>query len=101
MALFRISLTIAVLTVSMASSALAAEEVLRKNRAGDNYCQMKFPALSQRSLVAHFPSPKSASTGDIIDYYGACDETPTGADQFLHRKHESAFMIGRQYEDGD
>jgi len=99
MTLFRTTLTIAVLTASMATSALAADEVLSKDHAGDNYCHMKFPAISRRTLSSDHPTLKSAQTGDVIDYSGPCDESPTGADQILEQKHEDEFMFERQYED--
>ena len=101
MTFIRTTLTIAVLTGTLASTAFAANEILIKERAGDNYCHMKFPALNEYSLATQNPSLESRSTGDIIDYYGSCDESPTSANQILEQKHEEAFMFGRQYEDGE
>jgi hypothetical protein len=44
-----------------------------------NYCHEKFPAMSESSLAGN--RPQVNPTGDIIDFYGSCDETPTGKDQ--------------------
>lgn len=101
MTFIRTTLTIAVLTGALASSAFAANDVLVKDRAGDNYCHMKFPAIRQRTLSSDQPALKSAQTGDVIDYNGPCNESPTGPDQVLEQKHEESFMFGRNYEDGD
>lgn len=101
MTFIRTTLTIAVLTGALASTAFAADEVLIKDRADENYCHMKFPAISDDSLATKNPSLESPATGDIIDYYGSCDETPTSASQVLDQKHEETFMFGREYEDGE
>ena len=101
MTFIRTTLTIAVLTGTLAGTAFAANDVLTKDRAENNYCHMKFPAMNENSLSAKRPSLESPGTGDIIDYYGSCDESPTSANQILEQKHEEEFMFGRQYEDGD
>jgi hypothetical protein len=44
-----------------------------------NYCHEKFPAMSESSLAGNHPQVNP--TGDIIDFYGSCDETATGKDQ--------------------
>ena len=95
------TLTMLVLASTMAGTALAADGVLTKQEAGENYCHMKFPAIRPRTLDTDHPALKSSQTGDVIDYNGSCDEAPTSADQVLEQKHEESFMFGRQYEDGD
>ena len=42
-----------------------------------------------------------SGTGDVIDYYGDCNESPTDKDQVLEQKHDEEFSFGRAYEDGD
>ena len=101
MTFIRTTLTIAVLTGALASTAFAANDVLIKERAGNNYCHMKFPAISDDSLATKNPSLESPATGDIIDYYGSCDESPTSANQILEQKHEEELRFGREYEDGE
>jgi hypothetical protein len=95
-------LTMLILAASLAGSASAANNgILVKDDAGNNYCHMKFPAMTARSLVSKQPQLKSAQTGDVVDYSGSCDESPTGKDQILEQKHEESFMFGRDYEDGE
>ena len=47
----------------------------------DSYCHEKFPAMQGRTLGTNDPTLKSANTGDVIDFYGPCNEKPTGKDQ--------------------
>jgi hypothetical protein len=90
-----------VLIGSLAGSAYAAGGVLEKDEASGNYCHMKFPAIRQRTLASETPQVKSSTTGDVIDFYGSCAETPTGNDQITQQKHDDAFRFGRDFEDGD
>jgi hypothetical protein len=62
---------------------------------------MKFAAIRPRTLDTDHPQLKRPDTGDVIDFYGACDESPTGMDQVISQKHEEEFRFGRDYEDGD
>ena len=62
---------------------------------------MKFPAIRPTTLDTDHPQLKRPDTGDVIDFYGACDESPTGMDQVISQKHEEEFRFGRDYEDGD
>jgi hypothetical protein len=52
-----------------------------------NYCHQKFRAMSESSLAGNHPQVNP--TGDIIDFYGSCDETPTGKDQVHSQKIEN------------
>jgi hypothetical protein len=91
------TLSILVLAGSLAGSAIG----LVKEQAGENYCHQKFPTITQKSLGTDHPRLKNAQTGDVIDYYGSCDESPTGSDQVLEQKRKESFMFGRAYEDGE
>ncbi len=68
---------------SLAGSAIAAEDgILSKVSAADeNYCHMRFPAIKEETLWGNNPQLKDSSSGDMIDFYGPCDESPTSADQ--------------------
>jgi hypothetical protein len=90
-----------VLVGSLAGSASAAGGVLSPQAAADDYCHMKFPAIRARTLASNHPQLKRSSTGDQIDFYGSCDENPTGKDQVISQKQEEQFRFGREYEDGD
>jgi hypothetical protein len=78
------TLSMLVLAGSLAGNAIAAEKgVLEKERlsATENYCHMKFTAIDEGTLASNNPQLKPTSSGDVIDFYGPCDETPTSPDQ--------------------
>ncbi|HXF76237.1 MAG TPA: hypothetical protein VNN13_09120 [Methylomirabilota bacterium] len=83
---------------SLAGSALVADGVLFRQDAGD-YCHMKFPAIRPRTLDTDHPQLKSANSGDVIDYYGPCEESPTGRDQVIKQQQEEELRFDRNYED--
>jgi hypothetical protein len=90
-----------VLVGSLVGSAYAVDNHVSSSEGADSYCHMKFPAIRPRTLGTQEPQTKSSRSGDVIDYYGACDESPTGQDQVLEQKHDEEFSFGRNYEDGD
>jgi hypothetical protein len=97
------AITAVVLASTLVGSAYAMDnnhDVSSSDRA-DSYCHMKFPAIRPRTLAAGEPQTKSTTSGDVIDYYGACDENPTGQDQVVEQKRDEEFSFGRNYEDGD
>ena len=62
------------------NSAIAEDGVLSKQEfTPSNYCHMKFPAMRESTIAENHPELNP--TGDIIDFSGPCDETPTGKDQ--------------------
>jgi hypothetical protein len=91
--------SVMVLVGSLAGSVFAAGGVLLRGEAGENYCHMKFPAIRSRTLDTDHPELKRADTGDVIDFYGECEESPTGIDQVIQQKQEEQFRFGRDYED--
>ena len=58
------------------ASAKAEDGVLSKDEltAGSD-CHEKFPAIRPSTLGTDNPTPKSANTGDVIDFCGPCNET--------------------------
>lgn len=83
------TLSILVLAGSLAGSAIAAEDgILLKEQLGvdENYCHMRFPAIRPSTLWSANPELKSSNTGDVIDFYGSCDESPTGPGQVQTQK---------------
>ena len=89
----RIGLAVAALTIigAMGGNATlqAADGILLKEQLTEsNYCHMKFPAMTERSLAAKDHVLKSSSTGDVIDFYGPCDESPTGKDQVAAQRRD-------------
>jgi hypothetical protein len=64
------------------NSAIAADGVIEKvPLTADSYCHEKFPAMQGRTLGSNDQTLKSASSDDVIDFYGPCNEKPTGKDQ--------------------
>jgi hypothetical protein len=51
-----------------------------------NYCHLRFPAITDESLGTDHPVLKGSDAGDIIDFYGPCDENPVGQDQVAAQK---------------
>ena len=67
----------------------AAEDgvLLKQEDTPGSYCHEKFSAMSESSLAGNDPEPNP--TGDIIDFYGSCDEKPTGKDQVESQRIEN------------
>ena len=95
-------LSVAILFSGLAVSARAADtdNLVENEEVAGNYCHMKFQALRSRTLATDTPEAKR-SGGDIIDFYGPCDQSPTSSDQVLQQRHDEEFRFGREYEDGD
>ena len=69
------------------SAAKAADGVITKEEAvPGSYCHMQFPAIEESTLYTDHPVLKSADSGDIIDFYGPCDENPLGQDQVMAQR---------------
>jgi hypothetical protein len=83
------TVTVIFMSGSLAGTALGADGVLLKQEfTPGSYCHMKFPAIRPKTLATDQPELKQSDTGDIIDYYGSCDESPTGKDQVAEQKQE-------------
>jgi len=94
--------SILVLASSLAGSAAAADGILLKDeagKAGENYCHIKFPAMDENTLAENRPQLKPPETGDVIDFCGACDESPTGKDQVMAQRREEQYRFQSDYED--
>jgi hypothetical protein len=109
---FAAALSAVMLVGSLAGSALAAAwdqekagedqvkagEDQAKNEGIEPECHLKFPAIRQKTLSSDHPQLKSPTTGDVIDFYGSCDESPTSANQILEQKQDEEFRFSRDYE---
>jgi hypothetical protein len=77
--------------------ALADEGVIEKEDATQgSYCHQKFQAIDERTLGSDHPTVQSSTSGDVVDFYGPCDETPTGKDQVWQQKLERLFIQDAQ-----
>ena len=82
------------------NNAIAADEDTEKvPLSADSYCHEKFPAIRGRTLGTDDPTLKSADTGDVIDFYGPCNENPTGKDQQWEQQLEQQHRYQSDYED--
>ena len=52
-----------------------------------NYCHENFRSMTETSLAGNHPQINP--TGDIIDFYGSCDESPTETDQVQSQRIEN------------
>jgi hypothetical protein len=70
-------------TVGVSGAAFGADGIVSKEELapGTNYCHVKFPAISPATLGEGHPVLQSPGSGDMIDFYGPCDENPLGQDQ--------------------
>jgi len=64
-----------------------------------SYCHLKFPAIREETLSSAHPVLLDPSDGDVIDYYGSCDEDPLGKDQVHEQKLDAYHRWANDYED--
>src|SRR5215475_6595995 len=67
------------------------------NRDG-TYCHLRFPAMRPSTLDSAKPTLKPATTGDIVDFYGACDYNPVGKEEVLRQKQLRDEALDNQYQ---
>ena len=87
---------------TLAGKAMAEDGVLLKvpSEASDaSYCHMKFSAIDENTLAGNQPRLKPAVNGDIVDFYGPCDESPTGKDQVEEQKLDESVIRGLDFDD--
>jgi hypothetical protein len=95
-----LSILLAVILLGASSVALAADGVLlNEDIAPGSYCHMKFPAIRPSTLAGNNPELKSSTTGDVIDFYGPCDESPVGKDQVESQRLEYEHQLDNAYSD--
>jgi hypothetical protein len=94
-------LSLVVLMGSLAGTAMAADDgvIMKQESVPGSYCHEKFAAVRPSTLDTDDPTAKSAATGDVIDFYGPCDESPTGADQVHEQKLDEQHRFEQDYED--
>src|SRR5258705_10357257 len=77
-----------------ASAATDDGAIVKEELIPGNYCHMKFPAIAPGTLGSDHPALQTSASGDSIDFYGPCDESPTGRDQ--QRAQEEDDFLSRQ-----
>ena len=89
----KLSIVIAASVLATSAAALAADGVVVEGKlTPGSYCHEKFPAIRPRTL-ADQPQLKDSTTGDMIDFYGPCNESPTGRDQIASQKLEAQHWL--------
>jgi hypothetical protein len=94
-------LSVLVLIGSLGVSAAKAADgvLLEQGDSPGSYCHEKFPAIRPSTLDTDHPTLKSPGTGDVIDFYGPCDESPTGKDQVTAQKLDEQHRFERSYDE--
>ena len=85
------SLLAALLVMGGFAAHSEAEVISRTELApGNDYCHLKFPAIAEQTLTSDRPVLKGSESADIIDFYGKCDESPTGEVRSHHNGAKNA-----------
>jgi hypothetical protein len=86
--------------ITASGAALAADGIISETEdVPGSYCHEKFPAITDRSLASDDPVLKSQTTGDVVDFYGSCNENPVGQDQVQEQKLDAQHRWASDYED--
>ena len=87
-------------TLGALNNAIAEDGILSKDQlTAGSYCHEKFPAIRQSTLDDGQPTLKDSNTGDVIDFYGPCDENPVGKDQVQEQKLDAEHQFEMNYSD--
>ena len=70
--------------VSAAGDGVTSKTVLTEG----SYCHLKFPPIREETLSWSHPVLKDPSSGDMIDFYGACNHDPLGKDEIQSRTRQ-------------
>jgi hypothetical protein len=85
-------------TLGALNNAIAEDGILSKDQfAGTSYCHEKFPSIARHTLGND--QPELSNKGDVIDFYGPCDENPVGQDQLQTQKLEDQHRLEMEYSD--
>ena len=80
--------------------ALAANGVIfTQELTPDSYCHLTFPAIREETLAGNHPVLKVPNKGNLIDFYGPCDEIPVGKDQVNEQRIENQHRWEMEYSD--
>jgi hypothetical protein len=94
----KLSILLVAAVLGSSGAALAADGVLfKEDIAPNSYCHMEFPAIRPSTLAGNHPELKSSTTGDVIDFYGSCNENPLGKDQIASQRLEYEHQLDNSY----
>jgi hypothetical protein len=87
-------------TLGALNNVIAEDGISSKDQlTASSYCHEKFPAIRQGTLDSDQPALKDSNTGDVIDFYGPCDENPVGKDQVHKQKLDAQHRFEMEYTD--
>jgi hypothetical protein len=90
------ALIVAGVLALLASSQASAEGTVQQLSAtADGYCHLKIPAMRPSTLATGTPELKSSTTGDLIDFYGACNSDPKSREQVAMQKKFRSLKYGK------
>lgn len=73
--------------------------ILKQEVTPGSYCHLKFPAIREETLAGDHPVLKVPNDGNLIDFYGPCDEDPVGQDQVREQRIENHHRWEMEYSD--
>lgn len=73
--------------------------ILKQELTPNSYCHLKFPAIREETLAGDHPVLKVPNEGNLIDFYGPCDEDPVGKDQVHEQRIENQHRWEMEYGD--
>jgi hypothetical protein len=87
-------------TLGALNNAIAEDGILSKDQlTAGSYCHEKFPAIRPSTLDDGQPALKDSNTGDVIDFYGPCNENPVGKDQVHEQNLDAQHQFEMNYSD--
>src|SRR5262249_44561795 len=82
------------------NKAITEDGILSENQITRNiYCHEKFTAIRPSTLGDDQAQLKNSGTGDVIDFYGPCNENPVGKDQVQTQRLEDQHRWEMEYSD--
>jgi hypothetical protein len=94
---FAIGLALIVGVIGLGRPAGAQDVISKEVAMEGSYCHTKFPAIDEDTLSSSTPSLNNS--GDLIDFYGACDRNPLGNDEVLSQRLQSQHRFESEYSD--
>jgi hypothetical protein len=88
-------------SLGVVNSAIAEDDgiISKQEYTPGSYCHEKFRAMQPSTLDTDNPTLKSSGSGDVVDFYGSCDESPVGQDQIQEQRMDAQHRWANDYED--
>ena len=86
-----------VMNSHIVSAAGTAEVSSSAAFADGSYCRMNYPVIREDTLSDS--TPGFTVSGDLIDFYGACDHDPLGKEEVQSKRLEAQHRFSVDFED--